>query len=216
MAEGSAYEKIQARLRKMELGRGKLWKPKKGQNRIRILPSWRGPEEEFYKEAPTHWNVGPESNRSVICPKVVGQKCPICELADKYAKSDNSKKQAIAEKLQPRTRVIFNILDLDAKDGQVHQWSCSEAQLQELLSYYIDPDYGDFTNWKSGFDVIIIRKGEGLNTRYKVRLSRNPSKVKDWKKLRKALPNLDQKYKPYDTQKILSIMSGEDNKEDSE
>lgn len=215
MAEGSAYDKIQARLRKMELGRGKLWKPKKGQNRIRILPSWRGPNEEFYKETPTHWGVGPEGKRSIICPKVINQPCPVCKRAEKFAESDSAKKQAIAEKLQAKNRVIFNILDLDSKDGNIYQWSCSESQLQELLGYYIDPDYGDFTNPKTGFDVIIIRKGEGLNTRYKTRLSRNPTKVKEWKKLKKDIPNLDVKFKPYDTEKIIAIMNGDDDRDNN-
>ena len=212
----SAFDKIQERLKKLEAGKGKLWKPKKGKNRIRILPSWKGPDEEFYKEAPTHWNIGPEQNRSVICPKITGGKCPVCSKANKLSQSDSAKEQSASEKLLPKTRVIFNILDLDSKEKNILQWSCSENQLQELLGFYIDPDYGDFTHPKKGFDVIITRKGEGLNTRYKLLLARNPSKIKGWKKMKKDLPNLDNKYKPYDAEKIKSIMRGEDERDSGE
>jgi hypothetical protein len=203
-------EKIQDRLRKLEQGRGELWKAEKGKNRIRVMPSWRGKNEEFYRLVPQHWGVGPNA-RMVRCGIIDGKgKCRVCKRVTKLAQSDSAKKQKRAEDMQAKVNAMLNIYDYGQPDRGVQVWSCSTFQLKELLGHYTDADYGDFTDPKTGFDVIVTKTGQKKGTRYAVRLSRNPTRFKKWKKLKNQLVDIDKRFKPTPPDRVLAILEGRD------
>lgn len=210
MSEPSSklMEKVQSKLKDLERKGKRFWTPEEGKNKIRILPSWKGADQEFYREVPTHYDVGP-NHRTLMCPRAVEKKCPICDKADRLANSDSARKQARADDLWPSVRIMFNILDRKDPDGTPLVWSASTGTLEELLRFFADADYGDFTHPKEGFDVILVRKGKGQGTRYKVSLARTPSSIgcKGWKE---KLHNLDKLFKPLGVAEIKAIMLGEE------
>jgi hypothetical protein len=200
-------EKMQAKLAQLEQGKKLFWKAKQGENRIRILPSWEGPDGLFYKEVPTHYGVGPNRDKVVIC---AGEGCPVCALVAKLSVSEKPKKQQRAERMTAQNRIIMNIVDLVAPDKAL-MWSTGESNLHELLTYAMDSDFQNFTDPKVGFNVVVRRKGEMLQTRWKVRLEPKPSKLDTWKTVKSQVLNLDERFKPLPTKKIKAIMRGEDN-----
>ena len=203
----SLQEKVQRKLRELERRGQSIWKPSQGVSTLRVLPSWRGDNEEFYFETAVHYGVGP-NQRSVNCNRTYGKRCPICERADKLLERD-PENQAAADELRPSDRVNMNVIVRGEEEAGVQVWSTTPRLLQELLGYFSDADYGDFTDPKDGFDVQLRRKGEGLRTRYDLRLVRHPSPigVKNW---RGKLKNLDTMFKLLTPSQIIAIMRGED------
>src|SRR3990167_3441657 len=190
----SALEKMQAAYKKNQSGNKDYYSLKQGWNRFRVCPSWLGKDELFYKEIPTHYNLGPERRLATCCV----ERCPACLKAAKLAESSNPKKQKRAENIMVKTRIGMNVVPYDKK-GKLRKkpkmWTTTPNNLNELLQYVMDADYGDFTDVKKGFDVMVHKKGKKKATRYKVRLARKPSKFKTWKKIKKHLYNLDKRFK---------------------
>lgn len=201
-------EKVQKKLKELERRKQQYWRPDQGVSTIRILPSWKGDNEEFYFETAVHYGVGP-NQRSIPCNRVLKKRCPICDRADRMLERDPDN-QAVADDLRPTERVNMNIIVRGEEDIGVQVWSATPRLLQELLGYFSDADYGDFTDPQDGFDVQLRRKGEGkMNTRYVLRLVRHPSPVgvRNW---RGGLKNLERLSKPLSPSAIVAIMKGED------
>ena len=159
----SLRDKVNVKLRELER-RGKMvLKPAQGVNTIRVLPSWRGDNEEFYFETAIHYDVGPNS-RTVNCNRTYNKRCPICDRADRLLERSPDN-QVTADELRPNDRINMNIIVRGEEEAGVQIWSTTPRMLQDLLGYFADADYGDFTDPQDGFDIRLRRKGEGMRTR---------------------------------------------------
>lgn len=190
--------------------RSTYFTPKEGQNRVRILPSWRkGKDQDFYVELPTHRNIGP-GNQWATCLQFWGEPCPICRAIERLSTSQAARDQNAASKMMPEERYLVNVGVPNSEEGQVKPWSISPTWFYEILGFFADPEYGDFTNPREGYDYIFTREGTGLKTRYtNKRFARNPSPVKipDCKK---KLINLDTFPRRYTRQELQAFLRGED------
>lgn len=151
----------------LERGTVKLWKPKSGENRIRILPPW-SPEGMFYKRLYVHFRVGAD-NRMVVCPsKTSGYKspCPICEYIDKNLHSGSIQEQSEASEMFARQQFLYNIVDLRDPDSGVHVYSSGVKVWNMLINFFNSEDYGDFTDPETGRDILLTKQGEGRQTTY--------------------------------------------------
>jgi len=171
-----------------------IWTPGKGTNKIRILPSWNPDETPvFYKEVAYHYSVGPDES-IVMCPqRMAGKRCFICEQVKelKKAKGKGAKKaKAIIEKVRAKGRILYNIVDLNDKKAGIQVFISGPKIFKELLSMVIDEDIGDISDPKEGFDIKIIREGEGLDTEYRVRAAAKATAIKK-KAWLKGLNDLD-------------------------
>jgi len=99
---------------------------KKGYQSIDILPyrvtSDTNPEAKagtlwYQRTIWVHYGIGPEE-RPVICPKTIGQPCPICEERRRMEKEPDSDEEA-CKALLPKERELFNIVDLADPDAGV-------------------------------------------------------------------------------------------------
>ena len=89
-------------------------------------------------------------------------------------------------------------------------WRKSENFFLDILGFYTDSEYGDFSHPRRGYDFSFIKKGTGLGTRYSnLRPCNKPSpvKIEDWKQ---RLRKLDTVVKPYTRRQVRSILAGED------
>ena len=197
----ASLKKAQQKLRELEAKSKKYWRPKEGRNVIRVLPPWKD-SDTFYKEVPTHWLPQGEGNRMIPCRQALSKKCYLCQKIEKLSSMDSAKKQAKAQTMSVKTRILYNIVDKGSVSAGVQEYTSGEGVLRELLSHAVDPEWGDFTDPKEGYDVIINRKGANLATRYEIRLRRNPSPIED-KRWLKQLVDLD---------KIMPIPSYEEQK----
>lgn len=147
-----------------------IWSPKKGLNRVRILPpTWKG-AEHYGLDVWVHYGVGMDNNTFVCLAKNPDlqdtELCPCCEARQHFQADGNDE---AADILQPRKRVLCYILDRQEEEKGVQLWP---------MAYTIDRDIAlqsndDETNEvlfvddpENGWDIQFSRDGEGQTTKY--------------------------------------------------
>ncbi len=120
----------------------KFFKPKKGKNKIDILPYTvktkhhpQGVEagfEDYVLDIFVHTKVGPKEG-SYICPKrTFGKPCPICEEHDHLKKEGETDDDELRD-LAPKHRVFYNLIDLKNEDEGVQLWEVSHFLFEKEL-----------------------------------------------------------------------------------
>lgn len=81
-----------------------------------------------------HPNQGVNENIPVLClAKTYGEKCPICE--DRSRMFDLSNKdEKLIEKLRPRHRVFYNVIDKNSTDGATQIWDSSAFLFKDVMN----------------------------------------------------------------------------------
>jgi len=87
------------------------YRPKEGDNFIRILPPVEG-DEDFSLDIYVHSYVGPDKGSYLCRDKVLGKRCAICELYKKW-KMQGKDKEAVS--IAPKRRTLFWVLDISDK-----------------------------------------------------------------------------------------------------
>lgn len=182
--------------------RGGRWKPPQGASFVRVLPPW-SKKGMWYKEVAQHFfsdlGLPEDAPVAMTCRRVFGKPCPICKLAESSS----------ADRLVANERAAMNVVPCK-ENGKptegVQQWECSMSQLQDLLEYSSEDDADEhFTHPVKGRLVKIIRKGEGMGTRYKIVISRHQTKLDDYKTHLKSMKDLDKLNKEPDKASYLKV-----------
>jgi hypothetical protein len=163
---------IRDRLSKANQGGGSYWKPKPGDNHIRILEpvgdmglEWINVGQHFLSQGEVH-----------VCPKfTLEQRCPICELVSElYAQGDDASKQT-ARKIQMSKSFWMNIIDRNNEMAGVQIFRAPKTVLDYIAALVTDPSYNDFEqehfvfDAESGRDVNVKRVGTTMtDTKYSV------------------------------------------------
>ncbi len=148
-------------------GGADFWTPPEGESRIRVMPPWAEDVDEFWFVTGTHFNVGPDE-RPVPCPELSGvaDSCFLCRLGKRLARGDEDE-AAEAEAMGARPRYLLNIVDLEKPQDGVQVWPAPKTIFRQLKKFWLNAeDYGDFTSFEEGFDIIIEKLGSGINTKY--------------------------------------------------
>ena len=131
--------------------------------------------EIFLKDAQGKWHVYKEKS-----PQTIGKKCPVTE-AYFELKNAGEEYKDVANKLQRRNKIFSNVLikkDLQNPDnnGQIKIWDMPKTIWDGCLAV-LDPSEQEIELGKQpkelfdlqeGCDLMIARKGKGLNTTYTV------------------------------------------------
>lgn len=163
--------------RKAAVSQVKTLKPNPGRNRYRILPSWRGPDQQFWMDFGQHFikdATGQVKAVYVCADKTFSKPCAVCDAIAHgiMASTDDLTKKRL-EEARSTARVLLNVLHLDGPTpGQV--------QILEIAPTVFNGNKGvggiisQFTDWpdmidlEKGADVIIEKSGTGKDTRYGV------------------------------------------------
>ncbi len=190
-----------------------MWRPKVGDNLVRILPPTWDDHKHFGYDVWMHSFVGPDKS-SYICPaKMKNKRCPICD-ASREAASNGEQEEA--RQLAVQRRVVVWIIDRDGEE-QPMLWLMSATQDKDISArmhskrsgkvFYIDhPD--------EGYDVSIQRTGNGLKTKYVQQIERDPSSISDDDdKQSEILAYIEEHKLPdilkfYDTKHLEGVISG--------
>ena len=182
-------------------------------------------DETYVLDVFTHGNIGPKK-ATVICPnKSFGKKCPICE-AWEVAKNEHSYNSPEAKALQPKQRVVYNVVNVDDPDAGVQIFEVSYFKFEkELLEQAEsdgpdhDVDFVPFGSSDPGFTVK-FRTSEGTynskpfyeakNFQFK---KRKPGAVDKWLDKAYALDEL-MMLRSYDDLTVL--LNGADDDEEEE
>lgn len=207
--EETLLDKVMRTRKQLEDKRGSYFVAKEGKNRIRIMPSWRGRGEQFHITVPTHRNIGPDG-KWATCLQFWGEECPICAHIDRLTRSSSSRDQNTGSKMMVDERILMNVGYPNDEDGVIKPWSISESWFLEILGFFGDSDYGDFTDPKRGHDYTFTRKGTGMSTKYTNKTfapKESPIMIPN---ARKKLINLDAFPKKFTRRELRAMLRGEE------
>lgn len=173
---------------------GNYWKPKAGDNRIRLLPTRRGLHPAPFVVTWNHYIEipGKENGIPFNCPRKhkAGHPCPACIRADELRQTGNPADYKAAGMFIPKLRVYANIIDRKNPDEGPRVFAFGKTVYDPLMSYRSkDPDQDEpFTNLDdTGCDVLIRKTGEKKETKYEVRLAKthtpagpDAAQVREW------------------------------------
>ena len=164
-----------------------VFRPKEGDNAIRILPPTWDNHEHFGYTVFAHRYIGPEES-TYLCPRKMKNKpCAVCDACEECRRSGETDE---AKRLQPTEMQVYWILDRaeNAKVPQVY-----------MVHWMADRDIAGFTrNPKSGaalyvdhpddgYDLLIRRTGSGLRTRYTYSFDREASPIHESEKTQEKI-----------------------------
>lgn len=151
-----------------------------GDNFFRILRS--APDGGFYVEAAYHNNlkllgVDADKGKGCYCRKSFDKKlkCPVCDLLEEMKKSEDPQEVKIAKDCKAKRKCVswaFKLKspqDVEPEDPTPRILTYGATVESQLLTYFLDPDYGDFTDPETGRNITITKTGKELNTEYSVR-----------------------------------------------
>jgi len=189
------------------------WRPAEGDQTIRIMPTTDG---DPFKEFHFHYNVG--KNPGILCPKRNhGEECPICDFASKLWREgvehndDTAKREA--KKLFARKRYFSPILVRGEESKGVRVWSYGKTAYETLLSYVLDPDYGDLTHEETGTDIVMtynIPGTPGSFPKTSLKPRRRPSMlcedVENCDELINSVPDIETLFQRQTTSEVQALL----------
>lgn len=183
-------EQVEANIREAKTGSGyhaiksefPVWKPKDGDNIIRILPpTWDDAKHYGFPKA-IHYFIGPNKS-SFVCPFSERKGlCPLCEKRQELEKLGRKKE---AEKYYAGARPFLWLIDRKDEGKGPQLWGAPPSKVDAVILdacinkktravYPVDDP-------ENGFDIFITKTGSNLSTEYFVTLDREPSAVKkEW------------------------------------
>jgi hypothetical protein len=199
-----------------------MWRPKAGDQNIRILPTADGdPFREFH----FHYNLG--KNPGIYCNKRNdNSECAICDFASKLwregVESDDSNLKNEAKKLFARKRYYSPVLVRGTESEGVKIWAYGKTAYETLLGYVLDPDYGDITDPQTGTDIKLtytLASGPGAFPKTALQPRRRPSvlcddAIADCQELLDSVPKIDNLFdrkSPEEVQELLNNYLSSDN-----
>lgn len=157
---GLDLKKIQSRLDSVKSNNkagGSFWRPKDGQQVIRIVPTADG---DPFKDYWFHYNLGEEQRSGVLCPKKNhGEECPICDFKDQLWKEYNATQDTdtlkMAKDMTPRQRFFSPVLVRTEEAEGIRIWGYGKEAYTSLLNLVLNPEYGDITDVDAGTDLTL-------------------------------------------------------------
>lgn len=126
------------------------FKPTKGRNIVRIVPSAYNKNTPF-TELYFHY-LG---NKTYLSPVSYGRRDPIAEFADKLRATGNREDWIQAKTFTPKMRTVVPVVVRGQESEGVKLWSIGKTVYTEILSIINDPDYGDITDPITGRDLVV-------------------------------------------------------------
>lgn len=182
---------------------------KEGTSLVRILPS-KNEDEQFYAETAIHRMETDGQFKNYHCPRVKGDKCPLCDLYYALWKTPSEDNHNLARSIKARKRYYLNAVDRES--GDVKILSIGMKLFGKILDCFFDDDYGDITDLENGYDFKVVKDTNGAFPNYdKSAPKPRPSKagsdaeVAAWMDSLHDIKNLV-KFAEYDELKQLSMM----------
>lgn len=167
-------------------GSGNFFSFQSGKNVIRFLPGLRGQKAflPFHK----HFVKGKEGGKAWGCAcalKMTKQVCIVCQIAAKLSRGTDADRK-LSEEISSRSRVLAALIDRSAPDAGVQVAEIGTSIYNAVKD--IKRNLGeDPTHPIEGFDLVVEKTGQKLNTEYKVTPVRknspihaDPRQMTDW------------------------------------
>jgi len=143
-----------------------LFRPKDGDNLIRILPPTWEDADHYGHELWVHYAIGADGDTFLDRNKMLGEPDPI-EEERMQALNDNDKEYA--DKLSSKKRVAIYLVDRDEEDKGIQMWSMPWSMDADITTLAVDKRTGevlDIDDPEDGYDVEFTKTGKGIKTQY--------------------------------------------------
>lgn len=172
-----------------------------------------------------HRDVGPD-NATVVCPTTFGDKCPICEDANRQ-KKDGVEWEELRE-IFPKNRSIFYVVpvntdecELDYQDGEVHIMDASDHTFLQNLEEEVlrDIDNEGFPDPEDGMSLKLYFKTKKLGKNKYAELSKVDFVERDTQydeDFVKELQSLDEILEVHDYKTLQSMYFGMEGLDESD
>jgi hypothetical protein len=152
-------QRLKALQEKSSGGKNIWFKASEEKQKIRMVPYPHNPIGPFI-EVYFHYNVA--GNRSLVCPKKThGEACPICELAEEFRAMGTKDSWAMFKKLDSKLRTYSPVLVRGQDDAGVKLWGYGSTIFESLMEKFLDADWGDLSDPKTGRDLTVWSVGVG-------------------------------------------------------
>lgn len=190
-----------------------------GESVWRILPPAAGKTSPF-KTVYQHYIKLPGMERGVsfACPRIHDRRpCPACKKATELKGSRNATDQKMARELSASRRVMANVIlrGANGEDKGPLILGFGKQIHEQLNTIRNSKNGGNFCHPIDGFDVVINRKGQGLDTEYLVSAAREDSplhesvqQMNDWITMQAALDQYALPPSEEDLAEMLSTVPG--------
>ena len=167
------------RLKKTRAGSrgGAGWKPKDGENKVRILPprsAFIGAYEQMENLAIPYdvhfFHIeGRKPTEVSRCLRELKQACPACEAYWAHNKSEDPGLKQIAGKVRAGTQYLFNILDLNNLQAGIQRWASNWTCWDKVMEIAANPQWGNVVAPEDGINFAVnmtqaSRAKSGYNT----------------------------------------------------
>lgn len=194
-------------------GDNNFFKPKDGDNVVRIVPLASTPDDPFVKLLFHYLN-----NKTILSPRTYGGVDPIADFSDALIAQGNGKlskdEYKAAKKFSPQLRTYALVIDRENEDVGPRFWGFGKTVAEDIIKLMLDPDYGDITDPKNGFDLkVSFTPAEKSDTKFaktEVRPSRKESPLsKDKEKAEKWLseqPDIHTIFKRWTEEELTNFL----------
>ena len=155
-----------------------IWKPKSGDNCIRIMPAtWQG-ADYYGHDVYMHYGVGPDHRSSYLClMRHQNIADPIDQAYNQARREGNTE---LEKEFRVSHRMAYWIIDRADPDSGPQLWPAPVASFdRSLASQGIDRQTGEvlqIEDPQGGYDVSFQKSGEGIQTKYLApQIHRRPS-----------------------------------------
>ena len=204
------------------------FKPKVGDNMIRILPHPKKPDEElFFKRVFIHYisikkkDGSMASSVPVRCLTDLDETCPLCAAYEKVLRKagDDRDAKAKARNLKPTERYLYNIFDYEQK--KIQPFAAPMTVHQGIMEYA--EDFGeDMVSISKGRDWKIVKKEDkskpkNLGISYSARPSMKESSFPEkLKPLLEGMVDLSTLYSDNAKKQMLAYLGVEETEDEEE
>lgn len=164
----------------------KVFTPREGKNRIRILPpTWERPGHYGYNIY-VHYDIGADKNSYLNLKRMGKGPDPIAEARDQAARDGD---EDLAKKLRDKHRVAIWLIDRNNEDAGPMFWACPYTLDNDFLKVSTDPDDGSILKVdepEEGYDINFQKVKGPKFWEYPgadIRLSREPSPIHEDEKV---------------------------------
>jgi len=205
-------------------GNDDIYKLQFGEQVLRIVP-YKFDKSMPFTELQFHYGVNGKD--TYLSPQSFGRPDPIAEFGEAIRREskDGWKK---AKKFLPSIRTFVPVVVRGEEDKGVRFWSFGKTVYSELMTYILDPDYGDISDPMTGTDLkVVYAKPEETGNMYPTttvrparkptKLSNDPKLVKKWLDEQKDVTTLYPELSYDELSDILEAwLSGKSNTEDDD
>jgi hypothetical protein len=166
------------------------FKPKDGRNQIRIMPpSWEG-ADHFAHDLWIHYVEIGGSRNQYLCHKNMGHEKGYDPIDEEQQKAEASGDKDYASQLKAKFRLAVYVIDRDNENEGPKLWLMPKTVNDQIVDQAVDDISGEILqvhDVEDGYDIVVTKRGSGLNTDYQSKIARSSSvlcndssRAEDW------------------------------------